>query len=161
MSTLTSWLLPCTSCVCVIFICVSLSINLVSVILNCVCLLSLSHTGRVSFFSSGSENIHRVEKVTWGTRYAITVSFTCDPEHAISDPALHWVTRRRRCCPLAQTSPATETRRVLLAATVKTQNFSATFKTLAPRLSCKRQMLTPSFLKWWFLIFNHRIYFNF
>lgn len=44
--------------------------------------------GRVSFFSSGSENLHRVEKVTWGTRYAITVSFTCDPEHAISDPAL-------------------------------------------------------------------------
>lgn len=44
--------------------------------------------GRVSFFSSGSENLHRVERVTWGTRYAITVSFTCDPEHAISDPAL-------------------------------------------------------------------------
>lgn len=46
------------------------------------------HPGRVSFFSSGSENLHRVEKVTWGTRYAITVSFTCDPEHAIADPAL-------------------------------------------------------------------------
>lgn len=45
-------------------------------------------TGRVSFFSSGSENLHRVEKVMWGTRYAITVSFTCDPAHAISDPAL-------------------------------------------------------------------------
>lgn len=44
--------------------------------------------GRVSFFSSGSENLHRVEKVTWGTRYAITVSFTCDPAHAISDPSL-------------------------------------------------------------------------
>ncbi|KAM7382099.1 hypothetical protein PAMA_012801 [Pampus argenteus] len=44
--------------------------------------------GRVSFFSSGSENLHRVEKVTWGTRYAITVSFTCDPAHAISDPDL-------------------------------------------------------------------------
>ncbi|KAM3860148.1 2-oxoglutarate and iron-dependent oxygenase domain-containing protein 3 [Diretmus argenteus] len=44
--------------------------------------------GRISFFSSGSENLHRVEKVTWGTRYAITVSFTCDPAHAISDPAL-------------------------------------------------------------------------
>ncbi|XP_053197130.1 urotensin-2 receptor 2 [Scomber japonicus] len=44
--------------------------------------------GRVSFFSSGSENLHRVEKVTWGTRYAITVSFTCDPAHAISDPAM-------------------------------------------------------------------------
>lgn len=44
--------------------------------------------GRVSFFSSGSENLHRVEKVMWGTRYAITVSFTCDPAHAISDPAL-------------------------------------------------------------------------
>ncbi|TMS22286.1 2-oxoglutarate and iron-dependent oxygenase domain-containing protein 3 [Larimichthys crocea] len=44
--------------------------------------------GRVSFFTSGSENLHRVERVTWGTRYAITVSFTCDPAHAISDPAL-------------------------------------------------------------------------
>lgn len=44
--------------------------------------------GRVSFFSSGSENLHRVEKVTWGTRFAITVSFTCDPAHAISDPAM-------------------------------------------------------------------------
>ncbi|XP_051926715.1 urotensin-2 receptor 2 [Hippocampus zosterae] len=44
--------------------------------------------GRVSYFSSGSENLHRVEKVTWGTRYAITVSFTCDPTQAIADPAL-------------------------------------------------------------------------
>ncbi|KAG7491686.1 hypothetical protein MATL_G00006820 [Megalops atlanticus] len=44
--------------------------------------------GRVSFFSSGSENLHRVEKVRWGTRFAITVSFTCDPAHAIADPAL-------------------------------------------------------------------------
>ncbi|XP_077481196.1 2-oxoglutarate and iron-dependent oxygenase domain-containing protein 3 [Stigmatopora argus] len=44
--------------------------------------------GRVSFFSSGSENLHRVEKVTWGARYAITVSFTCDPAQAIADPAL-------------------------------------------------------------------------
>lgn len=44
--------------------------------------------GRVSFFTSGSENLHRVERVTWGTRYAITVSFTCDPAHAISDPTL-------------------------------------------------------------------------
>uniref|UniRef100_A0AAQ4PBI4 2-oxoglutarate and iron dependent oxygenase domain containing 3 n=1 Tax=Gasterosteus aculeatus aculeatus TaxID=481459 RepID=A0AAQ4PBI4_GASAC len=44
--------------------------------------------GRVSFFSSGTENLHRVEKVAWGTRYAITVSFTCDPAHAISDPAM-------------------------------------------------------------------------
>lgn len=44
--------------------------------------------GRVSFFSSGSENLHRVEKVAWGTRYAITVSFTCDPDYAIADPSL-------------------------------------------------------------------------
>ncbi|KAG8445991.1 hypothetical protein GDO86_013752, partial [Hymenochirus boettgeri] len=42
--------------------------------------------GRLSFFTSGSENVHRVEKVTWGTRYAITISFTCNPEHAIGDP---------------------------------------------------------------------------
>ncbi|MBN3325024.1 OGFD3 protein, partial [Atractosteus spatula] len=44
--------------------------------------------GRVSFFTSGSENLHRVEKVSWGTRFAITVSFTCNPDYAISDPAL-------------------------------------------------------------------------
>ncbi|XP_061867028.1 2-oxoglutarate and iron-dependent oxygenase domain-containing protein 3 isoform X2 [Colius striatus] len=44
--------------------------------------------GRVSFFTSGSENLHRVEKVHWGTRYAITISFTCNPEHSIEDPVL-------------------------------------------------------------------------
>uniref|UniRef100_A0A8C5X2X4 2-oxoglutarate and iron dependent oxygenase domain containing 3 n=1 Tax=Malurus cyaneus samueli TaxID=2593467 RepID=A0A8C5X2X4_9PASS len=44
--------------------------------------------GRVSFFTSGSENLHRVEKVQWGTRFAITISFTCDPEYGIGDPLL-------------------------------------------------------------------------
>lgn len=44
--------------------------------------------GRVSFFSSGSENLHHVEKVEWGERYAITVSFTCDPDYAIADPEM-------------------------------------------------------------------------
>lgn len=44
--------------------------------------------GRVSAFTSGSENLHYVEQVTGGTRYAITVSFTCDPKHAIEDPKL-------------------------------------------------------------------------
>lgn len=44
--------------------------------------------GRLSFFTSGSENLHRVEQVAWGTRYAITVSFTCDPAHAIADPQM-------------------------------------------------------------------------
>ncbi|XP_078427019.1 2-oxoglutarate and iron-dependent oxygenase domain-containing protein 3 isoform X2 [Cetorhinus maximus] len=44
--------------------------------------------GRVSFFTSGSENLHYVEKVEWGTRYAITVSFSCDPAHGIKDPSL-------------------------------------------------------------------------
>lgn len=44
--------------------------------------------GRVSFFTSGSENLHRVEKVHWGTRYAITIAFTCNPDHSIEDPAL-------------------------------------------------------------------------
>ncbi|XP_074121126.1 2-oxoglutarate and iron-dependent oxygenase domain-containing protein 3 isoform X1 [Sminthopsis crassicaudata] len=43
--------------------------------------------GRVSFFTSGSENLHQVEKVHWGTRYAITISFTCNPDHGIGDPA--------------------------------------------------------------------------
>ncbi|XP_031210816.1 2-oxoglutarate and iron-dependent oxygenase domain-containing protein 3 isoform X3 [Mastomys coucha] len=44
--------------------------------------------GRVSFFTSGSENLHRVEKVLWGTRYAITIAFTCNPDHSIEDPVL-------------------------------------------------------------------------
>lgn len=44
--------------------------------------------GRVSFFTSGSENLHRVEKVHWGTRYAITIAFSCNPDHGISDPTL-------------------------------------------------------------------------
>lgn len=42
--------------------------------------------GRVSFFTSGSENPHYVERVSSGIRYAITVSFTCDPGKAIDDP---------------------------------------------------------------------------
>lgn len=46
------------------------------------------YAGRVSAFTSGSENLHYVERVTGGTRYAITVSFTCDPKHAIEDPKL-------------------------------------------------------------------------
>lgn len=41
--------------------------------------------GRVLMFTSGSENPHAVERVIKGTRYAITVSFTCDQKLAISD----------------------------------------------------------------------------
>lgn len=44
--------------------------------------------GRVSAFTSGSENLHNVEKVTSGIRFAITISFTCNPSFAISDPKL-------------------------------------------------------------------------
>ncbi|XP_064646577.1 2-oxoglutarate and iron-dependent oxygenase domain-containing protein 3-like [Lineus longissimus] len=44
--------------------------------------------GRLSFFTSGSENVHFVEKLESGTRYAITVSFTCDATKAIKDPVL-------------------------------------------------------------------------
>ncbi|XP_026273565.1 2-oxoglutarate and iron-dependent oxygenase domain-containing protein 3-like [Frankliniella occidentalis] len=42
--------------------------------------------GRVSMFTSGKENTHFVERVRSGTRFAMTISFTCDPKHAISDP---------------------------------------------------------------------------
>lgn len=42
--------------------------------------------GRLSFFTSGSENTHFVEKVGDGTRFALTVAFTCDKKHAIDDP---------------------------------------------------------------------------
>ncbi|XP_055849465.1 2-oxoglutarate and iron-dependent oxygenase domain-containing protein 3-like [Episyrphus balteatus] len=44
--------------------------------------------GRVSAFTSGSENLHNVEKVTDGTRFAITISFTCNSNFAINDPKL-------------------------------------------------------------------------
>ena len=43
---------------------------------------------RVSAFTSGSENPHFVERVDKGTRYAITICFTCDPQLAIQDPKL-------------------------------------------------------------------------
>lgn len=43
--------------------------------------------GRVSIFTSGTENPHHVERVTSGVRYAITIPFTCDPEFAIGDPS--------------------------------------------------------------------------
>lgn len=42
--------------------------------------------GRVLAFTSGSENPHFVEKVSRGVRYALTVSFSCDPSKAIRDP---------------------------------------------------------------------------
>lgn len=44
--------------------------------------------GRVSFFTSGSENLHFVEKLKDGVRHAITISFTCDPSMAITDPSV-------------------------------------------------------------------------
>ena len=44
--------------------------------------------GRLSFFTSGSENPHFVERVESGTRFAITVSFTCNKKHMIDDPSL-------------------------------------------------------------------------
>lgn len=37
--------------------------------------------GRVSVFTSGSENPHMVEKLTQGVRYAMTIPFTCDARH--------------------------------------------------------------------------------
>lgn len=40
-------------------------------------------------FTSGSENLHAVEKIRSGTRYALTISFTCNMNKAISDPSNH------------------------------------------------------------------------
>lgn len=40
--------------------------------------------GRVVMFTSGAENTHYVERVTRGTRYALTIAFTCDPTKAIN-----------------------------------------------------------------------------
>lgn len=38
-------------------------------------------------FTSGNENLHAVEKIRSGTRYALTISFTCNMNKAISDPS--------------------------------------------------------------------------
>jgi hypothetical protein len=40
--------------------------------------------GRLAAFSSGTENKHYVEKVLSGTRYAVTIPFTCDKKLAIN-----------------------------------------------------------------------------
>ncbi|XP_068622562.1 2-oxoglutarate and iron-dependent oxygenase domain-containing protein 3-like [Battus philenor] len=45
--------------------------------------------GRLSIFTSGAENMHYVEKVESGTRYAMTISFTCDQQYAIEDPSIN------------------------------------------------------------------------
>jgi hypothetical protein len=45
--------------------------------------------GRLSCFTSGHENVHRVAQVLSGERLAITISFTCDPKSAISNPTPH------------------------------------------------------------------------
>ena len=41
--------------------------------------------GLLSLFTSGHENIHRVNKVLSGTRYALTIAFTCDPSKGVGD----------------------------------------------------------------------------
>lgn len=41
--------------------------------------------GRLSIFTSGSENLHRVRRLTSGTRYALTVAFTCDSDKGVPD----------------------------------------------------------------------------
>ena len=40
----------------------------------------------MSAFTAGWENPHQVEPVTEGTRFALTVAFTCDESQAIADP---------------------------------------------------------------------------
>jgi len=44
--------------------------------------------GRVSAFTSGVENKHHVEPVVGGTRYALTMGFTCDQSKSIPDPGM-------------------------------------------------------------------------
>eukprot|EP00055_Hartaetosiga_balthica_P017778 m.122988 g.122988 ORF g.122988 m.122988 type:complete len:323 (-) comp9399_c3_seq1:361-1329(-) len=42
--------------------------------------------GRISCFTSGNENPHFVEKVSSGTRFALTIAFTCNDDDFISPP---------------------------------------------------------------------------
>ena len=48
--------------------------------------LNIRFQGRLSCFTSGPENPHRVRRVTGGTRYALTIAFTCNPASAIALP---------------------------------------------------------------------------
>ncbi|ODM93377.1 2-oxoglutarate and iron-dependent oxygenase domain-containing protein 3 [Orchesella cincta] len=44
--------------------------------------------GRAIAFSSGEESLHYTERVRKGTRFAVTVGFTCNPNDAVLDPKL-------------------------------------------------------------------------
>uniref|UniRef100_A0A6B2LCF6 Fe2OG dioxygenase domain-containing protein n=1 Tax=Arcella intermedia TaxID=1963864 RepID=A0A6B2LCF6_9EUKA len=46
------------------------------------------HRGRLSCFTSASENPHYVQKVVQGCRWAITIPFTCNPDQAAQWPSL-------------------------------------------------------------------------
>jgi hypothetical protein len=42
-------------------------------------------TGMLNLFTSGAENVHRVDPVTSGVRYALTIAFTCDHSKAVTN----------------------------------------------------------------------------
>lgn len=44
--------------------------------------------GRLVVFTSGDENVHAVEKVKKGNRYALTIAFTCDKKQSVEDNLL-------------------------------------------------------------------------
>lgn len=46
------------------------------------------YIGQLLLFTSGSENIHRVEKVNTGIRYALTIAFTCDQQNSVNEQKL-------------------------------------------------------------------------
>jgi len=41
--------------------------------------------GRLNVFTSGDENVHHVERITAGQRFALTIAFTCNDQEAIPD----------------------------------------------------------------------------
>lgn len=44
-------------------------------------------TGRLAAFSSGLENLHRVAPMTWGSRYVLSMWFTCSKDHSHTELA--------------------------------------------------------------------------
>eukprot|EP00747_Dinoflagellata_sp_TGD_P221952 gnl/TRDRNA2_/TRDRNA2_93713_c0_seq1.p1 gnl/TRDRNA2_/TRDRNA2_93713_c0~~gnl/TRDRNA2_/TRDRNA2_93713_c0_seq1.p1 ORF type:complete len:194 (-),score=28.28 gnl/TRDRNA2_/TRDRNA2_93713_c0_seq1:32-613(-) len=42
--------------------------------------------GRLVTFSAGPENLHRVDRVTWGARFALAMWFTLSERHAVELP---------------------------------------------------------------------------
>ncbi|CAE7283223.1 ogfod3 [Symbiodinium natans] len=62
--------------------------------------------GLLAFFSSGLENVHRVNTMAWGQRLVLSMWFTCSERH--SHPELRFLAESRPDEFIAESSPSAE-----------------------------------------------------